>query len=56
MTDLVTLQDHDNVNLEAMQIYMNENSTIVADFEEKMKTRRNKNKNKNNLVKFMETK
>jgi len=56
MTDLVTLQDHDNVNLEAIQVYMNENSTIVADFEEKMKTRRNRNKNKNNLVKFMETK
>jgi len=56
MTDLVTLQDHDNVNLEAIQVYMNENSTIVADFEEKMKNRRNRNKNKNNLVKFMETK
>ena len=56
MTDLATLQDHDSgISLEAVQVYMNENSTIVADFEEKMQNRRLKNKSKSSLEKFMET-
>ena len=56
MTDLATLQDHDSgISLEAVQVYMNENSTIVADFEEKMQNRRLKNKRKSSLEKFMET-
>ena len=54
VSDLATLQDQDNVKLEDLEVYINENSTVVEEFEEKMKRKKSKNKSKKSLEIFME--
>jgi len=54
MVDVATLQDHDLGTKEAIQVYMNDNSTIVQEYEEKINKKRNKNKKRNSLETFME--
>jgi len=55
MADLAALQDHDLNSKETLQVYMNENSAIVQEYEEKINKKRiSRHKAKSNLETFME--